>query len=98
MLDQQNAMVFFNRLQQHNHAFGFHRAHARQRFVEQNHLRLGGQRHGNFQLALLAVADGACNIFNPVLQATKLDSPFNACAGSYEIRSIGQPLKGLGRA
>jgi hypothetical protein len=35
------------------------RAHAGQRLVEQQHLRLGGQRHGDFELALFAVADGA---------------------------------------
>ena len=56
-------------LQQLHHAFGLGHAHARQGLVEQQHLRLGGQGHGNFELALLAVAHGSRDGRAPVFEA-----------------------------
>jgi len=37
----------------------FFAAHAGHRLVEQQQARFGGERHGDFELALLAVAEGA---------------------------------------
>jgi hypothetical protein len=42
-------------LDQLDHALRLVRAHAGQRLVEQQHARLGGQAHGDLELALLAV-------------------------------------------
>ena len=55
VFDQQDGVAGFQLGQQREHAFGFFRAHAGERFVEQQHLRRGGQAHGDFKLALLAV-------------------------------------------
>jgi hypothetical protein len=78
VLDQQDAVVFLDGQQQGDHALGFGHAHAGQRLVEQQHLRLGGQRHRDFELALFAVADGAGDAVLAVLQAGQFQRAFGA--------------------
>jgi hypothetical protein len=79
VFDQQHGVVFLELEQQFDHALGLGHAHAGQRFVQQQHLRLGGQCHGDFQLALLAMAAGAGN--HVALRAFK-PREFNGCFGA----------------
>ena len=58
VLDQQHGVLARQALQQRDHALRFLGAHAGQRLVQQQHLGLAGQRHGDLELALLAVRQG----------------------------------------
>ena len=79
MLNQQNSVVLFYAFQQLHHALGFYCAHAGQWLVEQHHLRLGCERHGDLQLALLTVADSARDAASAVLQTRQFQGSFSAC-------------------
>ena len=59
VFDQAHGVPLFELEQQFHHALGLGLAHAGQRLVEQQHLRLGGQAHGDLQLPLAAVAERA---------------------------------------
>ena len=50
-------MLAFELAQHRHHARGFVRAHAGHRLVEQKQPRLRGERHGDLELAVLAVAE-----------------------------------------
>jgi hypothetical protein len=56
VLDQHDGDFLPQLLQQRHHARGFGDAEAGHRLVEQQQLRLGGERHRKLELALLAVA------------------------------------------
>ena len=57
VLDDQHRAPDFQRRDQRDDLTRFGLPHAGQRFVEQNDARLGRQHHGDFELALLAVAE-----------------------------------------
>ena len=61
VLDQQHRMLARQALEQGGHALRFLRAHAGQRLVEQQDLGVAGERHGDLELALLAVRQRAGN-------------------------------------
>ena len=61
MLDEQQRMLARQVLQQRRHALRFFWSHAGQRLVEQQNLRIARQRHGDLELALLAVRQRAGN-------------------------------------
>ena len=67
-------------VQQRQHAFGFFRAHAGQRLVEQQHLGLGGQAHRDLELALLAMAQGTGRAVEQVIEATARAAASRAAA------------------
>ena len=57
VLDQENSDAAFELAQHRHHAGGFVRTHAGHRLVEQKEPRPRRQRHGDFELALLAVTE-----------------------------------------
>ena len=57
VLDQQHAAAALQALQERDQALALLDAHAGHRLVEQQQARLAGQRHGDLELALLAVAE-----------------------------------------
>ena len=62
-------MIGAELLDQLDHALRFVRSHAGQRFVKQQHARLRGQAHRNFELALLAVRQGGRDALGTVFEA-----------------------------
>jgi hypothetical protein len=59
VLDEQDRARLAQALEHIDHLGRFLRAHAGQRLVEEQHLGVGGQHHGDLELALLAVAEHA---------------------------------------
>ena len=55
------------------HALGFLRPHARQRLVEQQNLGIAGERHGDLELALLAVRERAGDALRERREADALE-------------------------
>ena len=55
MLDQQHRKIAAQAVDQSGHGLRLLRAHARQRLVQQDQLRVSGQRHADFKCPLLAV-------------------------------------------
>ena len=97
VLYQQDGVVFFEAQQQLHHALGLGLAHARQRLVEQQHAGLGGQGHGDFELALLAVAGGPGLGVAAVLQASQFHRAFGpSIHGLHSGRSL-QPAQWVER-
>ena len=95
VFDQHHGVVFFDVQQELDHAFGLGLAHARQRFVEQQHLRVRGQRHGDLQLPLLAVAGGACRGLLFALQAAQADGPGRVVVNGRDACRRFEPTMGV---
>jgi len=55
VLDQQDCVLLLQRTDQLDHARGLLGTHTGERLVEQQHLRIGRERHRDFELALLTV-------------------------------------------
>ena len=83
MFHQQHGVVFFQLMKQCDHGFSLGRAHAGQRLVQQQHLRFGGQHHGDFQLALYAVAQVGRDDLLFLRQTGKLQSALGAVTHGF---------------
>jgi hypothetical protein len=81
VLDQQDGVAGLQFGQQRQHALGLFGAHAGQRLVQQQHLRRGGQAHGDLQLPLLAVAQQAGLALQHIGQAGAARPPARGHAG-----------------
>ena len=93
VFDQHHGVVGFQAQQQLDHALGLGHAHAGQRLVKQQHLRIGGQRHGDLQLPLLAVAGGTRDEVAARCQAGQFQRFFSALVhGRITARAL-QPAQ-----
>ena len=102
MLDQHHGAVALERGEQMRHLLRFRLAHAGHRFVEQQQLGLTGQRHGQFELAMLAVRESRCRNLHARAQADagqelarRLDERGFADGGLPEAEAVA--LRGLHR-
>jgi hypothetical protein len=68
---------------QRDHPLGFGRRHARGRLVEQQQIGVARQRHGNFQLALLAVGQ---RMHRPVDAAREMHRGEHRLGAAHEVR------------
>ena len=93
VLHQQHRVVLLQAQQQCHHLIRFCHAHTGQGFVEQQHLRIGRQRHGYFKLALFAMADGRGNGVAALCQACKFQRTFAACLRCGRTRGRAQPAQ-----
>ena len=73
MLDQQYGVIAREGFQKGGDAFAFFLAHAGERFIEEKDFRIGCERHGDLELALLAVAEFAGDAGAGVREADALD-------------------------
>ena len=88
-------MVFFQCLQQCHHGFGFCSTHAGHGFVQQQHLRLGGQDHGDFKLTLNAVAQNGGSFVFRRSQTRQLQSAVCTLCDVGLLVSATKPRQGL---
>ena len=73
MLDQEDGELALQGAQHLDHAGGFFRAEARHRLVEQQHAGRAGERHGQLELAMLAVAQDRRRPVGPLAQADAVE-------------------------
>ena len=95
VLHQQNRVLGFQLGQHGQHALGFFGAHAGQRLVQQQHLRLGGQAHGDFELALLPVREQAGRQVAQIGQAAARHHVLGNAAAHFALLRVLPPQPGF---
>ena len=80
MLDHHQCASLGDRADQLDRAGGFRSTHPRRRLVEQNHLRVAGNRDADLQCALLGVGKHACETVPPRRHANLLEGALGLLA------------------
>ena len=90
VLDQQDAVAALERCEQRDQALRFGEAHARHRLVEQQQLRLRGERHRHFELPPLAVRQRCDRHVGLGSRGRLASSASRACATSAASAASGR--------
>jgi hypothetical protein len=95
VLDQQHGALALQAAQQLDHALALLDAHARHRLVEQQQAGIGRQRHGDLELALLAVAQGGGERTGAIAEAHRVEPLPRGTAQVLVAPCVGQEPEGV---